>query len=82
MHVEESSAVVATTTTFVPPVTDPNNEELSPKANLRAFVMPAEQYLLSVTSDSNISRHRPGIPNDVKGNPKHRLLRKASLERL
>ena len=81
MQVEESFVLVATTATFVPPATALNNGELSPNADFRALVIPVELYLLSVVNDIKASRNLRRTLIDISGRPKHRLLRKARLER-
>jgi hypothetical protein len=82
MQVEESSVVVATTASFVPPADTSNIKDRSPKAVVRASVIPTELYLLSHTNESIISRIRPGIPIEANERPKQLLRRKARAERL
>ena len=74
--------VVATTATFVPPADTSNIEDWSPKAVVRASVIPVELYLLSHRSERMVASIRPGIPIDAKDRPKQLLRRKASAERL
>jgi hypothetical protein len=82
IQVAESSVVVATTATFVPPAKTLNIKVLSPKAVVRASVIPAEPYRLSKTNESIVSRIRPGSPSDVKEKPRQFLRRNATAERV
>ena len=80
-QVDESSVVAATTATFVPPQLLSNKECVSPNADMRAFVIPDELYLLSVAKDSITSTKRWKIPSDESGKPKNLLPQNARLDK-
>jgi len=56
MQVEESLFLVATTATLVPRAGKSNKDDVLPKADVNALVIPLELYLLSLAKDIQISR--------------------------